>query len=129
MRDIQSQDLLSGAGPPFHHATCQYAMVGADPYHKVILEAAAATKIPAVTFSMSNPEADVLVESVSELGMWGTVLNVATPYGVLAELQTTLVGRHNIPNVLAAVAVGIAITVDGQGVDLKVRAPCRIVHI
>ena len=113
-------------GSVFQHALCHHATFGADAYHKVILEAAAATKIPAVTFSMSNPEADVFVDSVSELGMWGTVLNVATPYGVMAELQTTLVGRHNIPNVLAAVAVGIAITVDGKGVELKVRSPCKI---
>ena len=39
----------------------------------------------------------------------------------LAQIITPLIGRHNVYNILAAVAVGLAVTVNGEPIPLKVR--------
>ena len=50
---------------------------------------------------------------------------VRTPVGAL-QIITPLVGRHNVYNILAAVAVGLAVTVDGEPIPLKARAPALL---
>jgi hypothetical protein len=37
-----------------------------------------------------------------------------------AQIITPLIGRHNVYNILAAVAVGLAVTVNGEPIPLKV---------
>lgn len=80
-----------------------------------------AKAVPTVTFSVTNTEADVYVERVT-MNMWETEAIIATPAGRLT-LSSTLIGRHNLPNLLAAVATGLALTIDDEGIPLKVRFP------
>ncbi|KAF4363679.1 hypothetical protein F8388_026287 [Cannabis sativa] len=63
--------------------------------------------VPVVTFAMENKNADV--HSLKfELSLFETQVLVSTPHGIL-EISSGLLGRHNIYNILAAVAVGIAV--------------------
>ncbi|KAJ7555517.1 hypothetical protein O6H91_05G042600 [Diphasiastrum complanatum] len=63
--------------------------------------------VPVVTFGMRNPEADVYPLDV-QLSLFETELLVRTPHGNI-EISSGLLGRHNVYNILAAVAVGIAV--------------------
>ncbi|KFK30598.1 hypothetical protein AALP_AA6G002400 [Arabis alpina] len=64
-------------------------------------------KVPVVTFAMENKKADVHPLKF-ELSLFETQVLVNTPQGIL-EISSGLLGRHNIYNILAAVAVGIAV--------------------
>lgn len=63
--------------------------------------------VPVVTFAMENKNADVHPLKY-ELSLFETQVLVNTPRGIL-EISSGLLGRHNIYNILAAVAVGIAV--------------------
>lgn len=63
--------------------------------------------VPIVTFAMENKDADVHPLKF-ELSLFETQVLVNTPNGIL-EISSGLLGRHNIYNILAAVAVGIAV--------------------
>lgn len=63
--------------------------------------------VPVVTFAMENKNADVHPLKF-ELSLFETQVLVNTPEGIL-EISSGLLGRHNIYNILAAVAVGIAV--------------------
>ncbi|XXG85080.1 hypothetical protein AAC387_Pa11g0239 [Persea americana] len=63
--------------------------------------------VPVVTFAMENKSADVYPLKF-ELSLFETQVLVHTPEGIL-EISSGLLGRHNIFNILAAVAVGIAV--------------------
>ena len=69
-------------------------------------------QMPIVTYGIDNDEADVIAES-ARFNIWESEIIVRTPLGKL-QIITPLIGKHNVYNVLAAVATGIA---------LKVRAP------
>ncbi len=90
----------------------------ADPYADDIR--AFAAQVPVVTYAMYNKSADVWPEKM-RFSMWETEIKVQTPVGPLLII-TPLIGRHNVYNILAAVAVGLAVTVDGEPIPLKV---CR----
>lgn len=63
--------------------------------------------VPVVTYAVENKDADV--HSLKfELSLFETQVLVKTPDGLL-EISSGLLGRHNIYNILAAVAVGIAV--------------------
>ncbi|XP_058201612.1 UDP-N-acetylmuramoyl-L-alanyl-D-glutamate--2,6-diaminopimelate ligase MurE homolog, chloroplastic [Rhododendron vialii] len=63
--------------------------------------------VPVVTYALENKDADV--HSLKfELSLFETQVLVKTPDGLL-EISSGLLGRHNIYNILAAVAVGIAV--------------------
>lgn len=64
-------------------------------------------EVPVVTFAMENKNADVHPLKF-ELSLFETQVLVNTPQGIL-EISSGLLGRHNIYNILAAVAVGIAV--------------------
>lgn len=64
-------------------------------------------EVPVVTFAMENKNADVHPLKF-ELSLFETQVLVNTPQGIL-EISSGLLGRHNIYNMLAAVAVGIAV--------------------
>ena len=51
--------------------------------------------------------------------LWWRQVIVRTPVGAL-QIITPLIARHNVYNILAAVAVGLAVTVDGEPIPLKV---------
>ncbi|KAM1237124.1 hypothetical protein ACFX13_038873 [Malus domestica] len=63
--------------------------------------------VPVVTFAMENKNADVHPLKF-ELSLFETQVLVNTPNGIL-EISSGLLGRHNIYNILASVAVGIAV--------------------
>lgn len=63
--------------------------------------------VPVVTFALENKNADVHPLKF-ELSLFETQVLVNTPQGIL-EISSGLLGRHNIYNILAAVAVGIAV--------------------
>ncbi|XP_057462424.1 LOW QUALITY PROTEIN: UDP-N-acetylmuramoyl-L-alanyl-D-glutamate--2,6-diaminopimelate ligase MurE homolog, chloroplastic-like [Actinidia eriantha] len=63
--------------------------------------------VPVVTYAMENKNADVHPLKF-ELSLFETQVLVNTPQGIL-EISSGLLGRHNIYNMLAAVAVGIAV--------------------
>ncbi|CAL9177732.1 unnamed protein product [Musa hybrid cultivar] len=63
--------------------------------------------VPLVTFGMQNKNADVYPLK-SELSLFKTKVWVNTPKGAL-EINSGMLGRYNIYNILAAVAVGIAV--------------------
>jgi UDP-N-acetylmuramyl-tripeptide synthetase len=59
------------------------------------------------TYSLENPKADLLAEEL-RLGLDRTRLRARTPVGVL-ELESALVGRFNVQNLLAALGAGLAL--------------------
>ena len=59
------------------------------------------------TYSLENPKADLLAEDL-RLGLDRTRLRARTPVGVL-ELESALVGRFNVQNLLAALGAGLAL--------------------
>ncbi|KAJ6835046.1 uncharacterized protein M6B38_123745 [Iris pallida] len=63
--------------------------------------------VPLVTYAMEDKNADVRPLKF-ELSLFETQILVQTPQGIL-EISSGLLGRHNIYNILAAVAVGIAV--------------------
>lgn len=63
--------------------------------------------VPVVTFAMENKNANIHPLKF-ELSLFETQVLVNTPQGIL-EISSGLLGRHNIYNILAAVAVGIAV--------------------
>ncbi|GAB2296841.1 hypothetical protein Dimus_030942 [Dionaea muscipula] len=65
------------------------------------------SNVPVVTFAVENKKADVRPLKF-ELSLFETMVLVSTPYGIL-EISSGLLGRHNIYNILAAIAVGVAV--------------------
>ncbi|KAM7525764.1 hypothetical protein LguiA_015666 [Lonicera macranthoides] len=63
--------------------------------------------VPVVTFAMENKDANIHPLKF-ELSLFESLVLVNTPHGIL-EISSGLLGRHNIYNILAAVAVGIAV--------------------
>lgn len=64
-------------------------------------------EVPVVTFAMENKEADVRPLKF-EFSLFKTKVWVNTPMGAL-EITSQLIGRYNVYNILAAVAVGLAV--------------------
>uniref|UniRef100_A0A1D1YU96 UDP-N-acetylmuramoyl-L-alanyl-D-glutamate--2,6-diaminopimelate ligase MurE homolog, chloroplastic n=1 Tax=Anthurium amnicola TaxID=1678845 RepID=A0A1D1YU96_9ARAE len=62
--------------------------------------------VPVVTYAVENKNADVYPLKF-ELSLFGMQLLVNTPKGTL-EISSGLLGRHNMYNILAAIAVGIS---------------------
>nr|KYP65638.1 UDP-N-acetylmuramoyl-L-alanyl-D-glutamate--2, 6-diaminopimelate ligase [Cajanus cajan] len=91
-------------------------MVDPDRHRKVVnlddpnapfFVAQGSQEVPVVTFAMENKDADVHPLKF-ELSLFETQVLVNTPTGIL-EISSGLLGKHNIYNILAAVAVGIAV--------------------
>jgi UDP-N-acetylmuramoyl-L-alanyl-D-glutamate--2,6-diaminopimelate ligase len=59
------------------------------------------------TYSLANPKADLFADEL-RLGLDRTRLRARTPLGAL-ELESPLVGRFNVQNVLAALGAGLAL--------------------
>jgi UDP-N-acetylmuramyl tripeptide synthase len=63
--------------------------------------------VPVVTYAMENKKADVHVIK-HRLSLFETEVLVQTPHGIL-EISSGLLCRENVYNILAAVAVGVAV--------------------
>ncbi|XP_040963386.1 UDP-N-acetylmuramoyl-L-alanyl-D-glutamate--2,6-diaminopimelate ligase MurE homolog, chloroplastic isoform X2 [Gossypium hirsutum] len=82
-------------------------VVNIDDPHAPFFVAQGNPEVPVVTFAMENKHADVHPLKF-ELSLFETQVLVNTPHGIL-EISSGLLGRHNIYNILASVAVGIAV--------------------
>ncbi|KAG8476521.1 hypothetical protein CXB51_033487 [Gossypium anomalum] len=82
-------------------------VVNIDDPHAPFFVAQGNPEVPVVTFAMENKNADVHPLKF-ELSLFETQVLVNTPHGIL-EISSGLLGRHNIYNILASVAVGIAV--------------------
>ncbi|KAH1075124.1 hypothetical protein J1N35_027452 [Gossypium stocksii] len=82
-------------------------IVNIDDPHAPFFVAQGNPEVPVVTFAMENKNADVHPLKF-ELSLFETQVLVNTPHGIL-EISSGLLGRHNIYNILASVAVGIAV--------------------
>ena len=61
----------------------------------------------ALYYGTKSAVADVHAEEVEELGPRGSAFRVLTSGGETADVRLALLGRHNIANALAAIAVGL----------------------
>jgi UDP-N-acetylmuramoyl-L-alanyl-D-glutamate--2,6-diaminopimelate ligase len=67
------------------------------------------------SYSLEDPKADLFAEDV-RLGLDRTRLRARTPAGVL-EIESALVGRFNVSNVLAALGAGLALGLPADAVQ------------
>lgn len=84
----------------------RFSLCYADPYADDIRAYPDEKQIPVITYSMSNKAADVYINKL-KCDPWESVLEVMTPFGPI-ELYSFVIGRHNVPNILAAIATGYA---------------------
>lgn len=89
-----------------------------DPMAKRVLEV---TSVPTVTYSVQDRRADVWAESM-QLTAWETEVIVRVPGGQRLQIISPLVGRHNVYNILAAVAVGIILGAPLEAVVAGIEA-------
>lgn len=82
-------------------------VVNIDDDHAPYFIAQGNPDVPVVTLSMENREADVFALEI-HLSLFETDVLVRTPRGNV-EISSGLLGRHNVYNILTAVAVGIAV--------------------
>ena len=61
----------------------------------------------AIYYGTKSAVADVHAEDVEELGPRGSQFRVLTATGETADVRLALLGRHNVANALAAIAVGL----------------------
>src|SRR5205823_9288604 len=104
------------------------AIVNADdPYGKGV---AAASTAPVWTYGIDQA-ADVRAEDV-RISLQGVHFLVQTPSGSV-EIRSSLVGRHNVYNILAAIGVGlqlgISLSVIAQGISRLVNVPGRFERV
>lgn len=79
----------------------------ADVYADQLLKMAPG--VPNVTYSLISNTADVYAYKVN-YNIWETVIDVQTPFGMV-KIITTLIGRNNVYNVLAAIAAGLSMSI------------------
>lgn len=82
-------------------------IVNIDDPNAALFLAQGSPDVPVVTFALENKSADIYPLKF-ELSLFETQVLVNTPHGIL-EISSGLLGRHNIYNILASVAVGIAV--------------------
>jgi len=80
----------------------------------------AASRGRVFTYSVRNPEADLLAEDI-RLSLDGTRFRARTPGGVL-EVETPLLGVFNVQNALAAIGAGLALGLPGDAVQRGIAA-------
>nr|CAD1821010.1 unnamed protein product [Ananas comosus var. bracteatus] len=68
--------------------------------------------VPVLTFAVENKNADIYPLKF-ELSSTTTKVLIKTPNGVL-QISSRLIGTHNVYNILAAAAVGIAVGASGE---------------
>jgi UDP-N-acetylmuramoyl-L-alanyl-D-glutamate--2,6-diaminopimelate ligase len=83
-------------------------------------EIARASRGTVWTYSLEDPEADLLAEDV-RLSLAGTRFRARTPAGVL-EVETPLLGLFNVQNVLAALGAGLALGLPPDAVQRGIAA-------
>ncbi|PHU09158.1 hypothetical protein BC332_21018 [Capsicum chinense] len=87
--------------------TCHHKIVNIDDPNATLFIAQGNPDVPIVTFAIKNKNAVIHLLKF-QLCLFETQVLVNTPQGIL-EISSSLLGRHNIYNFLAAVAVGITV--------------------
>ena len=85
---------------------------------------AAAGEIPVVTYAVNDRDADVVAEKVTKT-IWESVIRVRVTLGGVSErleIVTNQIGGHNVHNVLAAVAAGLALRAPLQAIVVGIEA-------
>ncbi|KAF3659814.1 hypothetical protein FXO37_13816 [Capsicum annuum] len=95
--------LFAGIVDPTRH----HKIVNIDDPNATLFIAQGNPDVPIVTFAMENKNAAIHLLKF-QLSLFETQVLVNTPQGIL-EISSGLLGRHNIYNFLAAVAVGITV--------------------
>jgi UDP-N-acetylmuramoyl-tripeptide--D-alanyl-D-alanine ligase len=85
----------------------------------LVMERAQAFAGQRITFGWSSG-ADVRGESIEDLGLDGTRCSVVTPGGSIT-LETRLLGRGNVSNILAAAAVAVHLDIDLTTIAARAR--------
>ena len=94
--------LFKQMGPAGAKSSPKRAIINADDPYGV--RVAAASRVPVWTYSLRQP-ADIRAEQV-RLSLGGTAFAVHTPLGA-CQIESRLVGEHNVSNMLAAIGVGL----------------------
>ena len=98
-----------------------------DPYGRKLLEA---SQSRVLTYGMDR-EATLTPRDVSH-GLDGIRFTLPTTKGTL-EVRSPLVGRHNVYNLLASMAVGLALDVDAEamlrGIEQLTQVPGRLEQV
>lgn len=106
-------------------------VVNLDDSHVFYFTGQGNADVPIVTFSMENKKADVYALEV-QLSLYETKVLVHTPRGN-TKISSKLIGRHNIYNILTAVAVGTAVDAPlediVQGIERVEAVPGRCERI
>ncbi|GFR43731.1 hypothetical protein Agub_g4842, partial [Astrephomene gubernaculifera] len=76
--------------------------------------------VPVVTYGITNSGAAVWAESIKS-NIWETEVIIRTPSGRL-QIITNLLGRHNVGNLLAAVATGVALKAPLESIVAGIEA-------
>jgi len=84
------------------------------------MDLAAAARGRVWTYSLENPKADLLAETV-RLSLDGTRFRARTPAGAL-DVETSLVGAFNVQNALAALGAGLALGLPVDAVQRGIAA-------
>ena len=88
-------------------------------------------RVPVLGYSMYNPEAQVYAKKV-QLGINGIRASLMCPEGSL-QLTSSLVGRFNLENILAALTAGLAIGLPGEvcihGIEQVSGIPGRLERV
>lgn len=101
-----------------------------DPHSSYFLRQGSAS-VPIVRFSLGDTDADVFATNV-ELSLFKTDIEVHTSVGNV-RITSKLLGRHNVYNILAAVAVGVAANIPldfivaGVGAVNAVPGRCELI--
>ncbi|MQM06446.1 hypothetical protein Taro_039270 [Colocasia esculenta] len=115
--------LFAKMSDPRHH----HKVINVDDPYAHFFVAQGNPDVPLVTYAVDNKSAHVYPLQF-ELSLRKTRVWVNTPKGIL-KISSTLLGRHNIYNILAAVAVGIAADAAlqdiGRGVEAVAAVPGR----
>ncbi|HSQ78289.1 MAG TPA: UDP-N-acetylmuramoyl-L-alanyl-D-glutamate--2,6-diaminopimelate ligase [Nitrospirota bacterium] len=78
-----------------------------------------ATKAKIITTGMAD-RADVQPAGTMQHGIRGLVFEVATPWGTI-PVESPLVGRHNIHNILTAVGIGTALGFSSEAIGRGIK--------
>jgi len=99
--------------------TTQAAVINLDDPAADLVKASASA-VPVVTYGIDNPDADVYAET-AKMDIWESEVIVRTPLGKL-QIITPLLGKHNVYNILAAVATGICLKIPLKSIVAGIEA-------
>ena len=93
-----------------------------DPYVDEFRSAAG--PVPCITFAVNDREADVWAEKVVK-SVWESEIKIRIRLGdqqVRCQVVTPLIGQHNVYNVLAAIATGLALGIPLENIVAGIEA-------